>query len=179
MRRHDHFRQCIKRTQHQTGKIVLADELVDPLRQILNTHVAIKIRIFCIQIRQHILHAQIEIVRAFKFGQSTQQSHCPGFIDTNTEEKQQIVRPGFLHHHAALIKEFRHQRGGDPLVTHLPLLVHTGRQDRDFYRIEEHMVIVGIGKSVPVFTGCHRPARGFINLFRLPDIKEPTVRLFT
>ena len=35
---------------------MLADQLMDPLRQILNTHIAIEIGIFSIQIRQHIFH---------------------------------------------------------------------------------------------------------------------------
>ncbi|SYI51058.1 Uncharacterised protein [Klebsiella pneumoniae] len=39
------------------------------------------------------------------------------------------------------------------------------------------MVAIGILKTVPLFTGRNRPALRFTNLFRLPDIKEPTVRL--
>ncbi|VDZ55300.1 Uncharacterised protein [Citrobacter freundii] len=48
VRRHFHFRQGIKCPQHQPGEIMLADQLMDPLRQILNTHIAIEIGIFSI-----------------------------------------------------------------------------------------------------------------------------------
>ncbi len=45
---------------------------MDPLRQILNTHIAVEIGIFCIEIGQHIFDPQVEIVRALKFRQPTQ-----------------------------------------------------------------------------------------------------------
>ncbi|MNJ01852.1 hypothetical protein D3C73_1616150 [compost metagenome] len=66
---------------------MLADQIMDPLCQILNTHIAIEIRIFSIQIWQHILHTQIQIVRTFELCQPTQQPHRPGFINANAEQK--------------------------------------------------------------------------------------------
>lgn len=42
------FPAGIKCPQHQPGEIMLADQLMDPLRQILNTHIAIEIGIFSI-----------------------------------------------------------------------------------------------------------------------------------
>ena len=39
------------------------------------------------------------------------------------------------------------------------------------------MIRIGIFETVPVFARRHRPALGFIHRFRLPDIKEPAVRL--
>ena len=148
---------------------------MDPLGQILNTHIAVEVRIFRVEIRQHVLHPQVEIVGALKFHQTAQQPHRPGFIDPDAEQKQQIIGACFLHHHAAFIKELRHQRSRDPFLAHLALLIHTRRQDRHFYRVEEHMVTIGIPEAMPVFGGRNRPAFCFINLFRLPDIKEPAV----
>ncbi len=158
---------------------MLTDQTVDPLRQILDAHIAVEVRILSVEIRQHIFHPQVEIVGAFKLGQTAQQAHRPGFIDTDTEQEQQIVRPGFLHHYAALVEEFGHQRGRDPLFRHIALLVHTRRENGDFDRVEEHMVVIGILESVPRFSWGNRPALRFFNLFWLPDVKEPAVGLFT
>ena len=41
------------------------------------------------------------------------------------------------------------------------------------------MIGIGVAETVPVLSWRHRPALSFINLFRLPDIKEPAVRLFS
>ena len=41
------------------------------------------------------------------------------------------------------------------------------------------MIAIGLRKSMPLFfAGLDRPALRFIDLFRLPDIEEPAVRLF-
>ncbi|MNR48530.1 hypothetical protein D3C85_1677760 [compost metagenome] len=39
------------------------------------------------------------------------------------------------------------------------------------------MIRIRIAESMPAFVRCNGPAFGFINLFRLPDIKEPAVGL--
>ncbi|MNZ90343.1 hypothetical protein D3C78_1093020 [compost metagenome] len=70
VRREFHFRQDVKRLEHQPREIVLTDQLMDPLRQILNPHIPVIVRIFGIQVRQHIFDPQIEIVSALKFHQS-------------------------------------------------------------------------------------------------------------
>ncbi len=41
------------------------------------------------------------------------------------------------------------------------------------------MIVIGIGEAMPGFSRRDRPAFGLINLFRLPDIKEPAIGLFT
>ena len=177
MRRHFHFRQDVKGAEHQLRQLVLTDQAVDPLRQILDPHVAVEVGIFGVQIRQHIFHPQIEIVGAFKLGQAAQQPHRPGFINTDAEQEQQVVGARFFHHHAPLVEELRHQRRRDPLFIHIPLLVHARRQNGDLHRIEIHMIRIGIFETVPVLARRYRPALGFIHGFRLPDIKEPAVRL--
>ncbi len=150
---------------------------MDPLGQILNAHITIEVGIFRVEIRQHVLHPQIEIVRALKLHQPAQEPHRPGFVDADTEQKQQVVGAGFLHHYAALVEELSHQRRRDPLIAHNAVLVHPRRQNGDLHRIEEHMILIGIAEAVPALAGGDRPAFGFIDLFRLPDIEEPVFGL--
>ncbi|MNV62792.1 hypothetical protein D3C71_1553540 [compost metagenome] len=145
-----HFWQHIKSPLHQTRQIVPTDQAMDPGGQILNTHITVEIRILGIQIRQHVLHSQIEIVSAFKVGQATQQAHRLGFINADTEQEQQIIRAGFLHHDTAFVQVFRYQRCRYAALFQRAKLIHPRRQDGDLDRIEIHVIAVGIAKAVPV-----------------------------
>ncbi len=175
MRRQLHFRQHVKRPLHQARQIVLADQAMNAGGQILDAHMAIEIRILGVQIRQHVLHPQVEIVGALEVGQAAQQAHRLGFIDADAEQEQQVVRPGLLHHDAALVEVLRHQRRRDPLFLQRPQFIHARRQDRHLDRIEIHMIAIGLAETVPVIVRIQRPALRFIDLFRLPDIEEPAV----
>ena len=158
---------------------MLADQLVDPGGQILNAHMAVEVRIFSIQIRQHVLHPQVKIVSSFEIRQAAQQAHRLGLVDTNAKQEQQVVRAGFLHHDPTLIQVFRYQRGRDPTFLQLTQFVHPRRQNGDLDRIQVHMIAVGLAKAMPVVVRVQRPALRLINLFRLPDIEEPGVTLGT
>jgi len=37
------------------------------------------------------------------------------------------------------------------------------------------MIRIGIAKAMPALPRCNRPAFGFVDIVRLPDIKEPAV----
>ena len=92
----------------------------------------------------------IEIVSAFKVGQATQQAHRLGFINADTEQEQQIIRAGFLHHDTAFVQVFRYQRCRYAALFQRAKLIHPRRQDGDLDRIEIHVIAVGIAKAVPV-----------------------------
>ncbi|MNZ97499.1 hypothetical protein D3C78_1167400 [compost metagenome] len=101
--------------------------MVDPGSQILNAHMAVEVRIFSIQIRQHVFHPQVKIVSTFEIRQAAQQAHRLGLVDANAEQEQQVVRAGFLHYDPTLIQVFRYQRGRDPAFLQLTQFVHPRR----------------------------------------------------
>lgn len=102
---------------------------MDPLSQILNAHVAVKIRIFHIQFRQHIFDAQIKIVYPFKFCQTTQQPHRLCLINTYAEQKQPIIRPAFFNslRPSRSSRNFTTSAASIPLFAHATLLIYSQR----------------------------------------------------
>ena len=177
VRRDHHGRQHFERAEHQVRQVVVLNQFMNVLRQFLNAHVFVEFRIFTIQRRQHVFHPQVQVERAFEIGQRTQQAQRFGFVDTDTVQEQQVVRTGFFDHDTVLVEILRHDARRNTELIHGAVFLHPRSQQRDFNRVEIHMLVIDVFETVPCAVGAQRPAFRTIDMFRLPDIEEPAVGL--